>query len=163
MERTGEQFETATFAAGCFWGVEELYRHLPGVVDTMVGYTGGHFENPTYRDVCNGKTGHAEAVQVIYDPKKISFQKLLDVFWENHDPTQLNRQGQDEGAQYRSVIFYHSPEQQRAAAAAKRELEASGKYDEPIVTEIKPAAAFHRAEEHHQQYLEKNGLKTCRV
>jgi peptide-methionine (S)-S-oxide reductase len=149
--------EKATFAAGCFWGVEAAFRQMPGVIDTMVGYTGGHFPNPTYKDVCTDKTGHAEAVEVIYDPEQISYDDLLSVFWEIHDPTSLNRQGPDVGTQYRSAIFYHNKEQEEKAKRSKENLEKSGKFKKPIVTEIVPAGVFYRAEEYHQRYLEKNG------
>jgi peptide-methionine (S)-S-oxide reductase len=155
--------EKATFAAGCFWGVEAAFRAVPGVTATTVGYSGGSFPNPTYHDVCTGRTGHAEVVQVEYDPARLSYQDLLRVFWENHDPTTLNRQGPDTGTQYRSAIFFHSPEQQAAALASKEQLERSGAYKRPIVTEITPASAFYRAEEYHQQYLEKRGQATCRI
>jgi peptide-methionine (S)-S-oxide reductase len=157
------QMDRATFAAGCFWGVEAAFRAVPGVVSTTVGYSGGSFPNPTYHDVCTGRTGHAEVVQVEFDPERVSYQDLLRVFWENHDPTTLNRQGPDHGTQYRSAIFYHTPEQQAAALAAKQQLERSGAYKRPIVTEITPASAFYRAEEYHQQYLEKRGQASCRV
>ncbi len=153
----------ATFAAGCFWGVEATFRQLPGVISTRVGYTGGNFANPTYKDVCSNRTGHAEAVEVEYDPAKISYGELLDVFWENHDPTQLNRQGPDWGTQYRSAIFFHSAEQEREARAAKENLEKSKRYSKPIVTQIVPAVEFFEAEDYHQQYLEKRGLATCHI
>ena len=155
--------EKATFAAGCFWGVEETFRQTPGVVATSVGYSGGTLERPTYEDVWTDRTGHAEAVQVEFDPARVSYEKLLDVFWNNHDPTTLNRQGPDFGAQYRSVIFYHTPAQHAAALASKERLEKSGKHGRPIVTQIVPAAAFWRAEEYHQRYLEKRGLSNCRT
>jgi peptide-methionine (S)-S-oxide reductase len=155
--------EKATFAAGCFWGVEAAFRAVPGVTATTVGYSGGSFPNPTYHDVCTGRTGHAEAVQVEYDPARVSYQDLLRVFWENHDPTTPNRQGPDVGTQYRSAIFFHSAEQQAAAVASKQQLERSGRFKRPIVTEITPASAFYRAEEYHQQYLEKRGQATCRI
>jgi peptide methionine sulfoxide reductase msrA/msrB len=155
--------ETATFAAGCFWGVEETFRQLPGVKSTRVGYTGGHLDNPTYKVVCTDATGHAEAVEVEFDPAKTSYDELLKVFWENHDPTTVNRQGPDYGSQYRSAIFYHSPEQKAAAEASKKALAASGKYRREIVTEIVPAATFWKAEEYHQQYLQKNGMSNCHV
>lgn len=154
--------EVATFAAGCFWGVEELFRHEKGVKDTVVGYTGGHFPNPTYKDVCNNKTGHAEAIQVTYDPEEISYGKLLKIFWENHDPTTPDRQGPDIGSQYRSAIFYNSEEQKQAALNSKEALEKSGRYKNSIVTEIMPASVFYPAEEYHQQYLEKTG-GICRL
>ncbi|MDD1674763.1 MAG: peptide-methionine (S)-S-oxide reductase MsrA [Methanomicrobiales archaeon] len=151
----------ATFAAGCFWGVEAAFRDVKGVVDTAVGYTGGTMKNPTYEDVCTGKTGHAEAVQVIYNPEIVSYEQLLDVFWEIHDPTQKNRQGPDFGTQYRSVIFYHSPVQESAARSSRDKLQRSGKYHMSIVTEIVPAQEFYRAEEYHQRYLEKHGRAAC--
>ncbi len=153
----------ATFAAGCFWGVEATFRQIPGVTGTRVGYTGGEMENPTYKDVCTDGTGHAEAVEVDYDPAKVSYEQLLDIFWENHDPTQLNRQGPDFGTQYRSAIFYYSPEQEHLAKSSKQRLEQSGQYSRPIVTEIIPAATFYEAEDYHQQYLEKRGLATCHI
>ena len=153
----------ATFGAGCFWGVEAAYRQVPGVLSTRVGYLGGTMENPTYRDVCSGGTGHAEVVEVTYDPSRLTYNDLLTVFWENHDPTTLNRQGPDVGEQYRSAIFFHTPEQRAAAAASKEKLQASGKLRRPIVTEIAPASEFYRAEDYHQQYLEKRGLAHCRI
>ncbi|HTG15341.1 MAG TPA: peptide-methionine (S)-S-oxide reductase MsrA [Blastocatellia bacterium] len=155
--------ETATFAAGCFWGVEAAFRQVEGVVSTRVGYTGGTVVNPTYEQVCSGKTGHAEAVEIEYDPSRVSYEQLLNVFWENHDPTTLNRQGPDVGAQYRSAVFFNSSEQGTAARASKDKLQQSGKYKRPIVTEITPAPEFYRAEEYHQQYLEKRGVSHCRV
>jgi peptide-methionine (S)-S-oxide reductase len=153
----------ATFAAGCFWGVEELFRNTPGVLSTQVGYTGGHTQNPTYKEVCTDRTGHAEAVEIEYDPERISYEELLEIFWANHDPTTLNRQGPDIGTQYRSAIFYHSPEQKAAAIASKQALEQSGRFRRPIVTEIVPAGPFYRAEEYHQQYLAKRGLSHCHL
>jgi peptide-methionine (S)-S-oxide reductase len=153
----------AIFAAGCFWGVEATFRQLPGVISTRVGYTGGQLANPTYKDVCTDRTGHAEAVEVEYDPSRLSYQKLLDVFWENHDPTQLNRQGPDWGTQYRSAIFFTTPEQEAAARASKERLEKSGRYNKPIVTQIVPASTFYEAEDYHQQYLEKRGLASCHI
>lgn len=153
----------ATFAAGCFWGVEAAFRQLPGVTSTRVGYIGGDFANPNYQDVCSSRTGHAEAVEVEYDPAKLSFEKLLDVFWENHDPTQLNRQGPDTGTQYRSAIFFHSPEQEAESKASKAKLEKSHRYNKPVVTQIVPAVTFYPAEDYHQQYLEKRGLATCHI
>ncbi|MBI2655564.1 peptide-methionine (S)-S-oxide reductase MsrA [Candidatus Woesearchaeota archaeon] len=153
--------EKATFAAGCFWGVEAAFRQIKGVVSTQVGYSGGNMGNPTYEDVCSDETGHAEAVEVIYNPEKVSYEKLLDVFWQNHNPTQLNRQGPDVGTQYRSAVFYHNENQKKAAEKSLKEQQK--KYKDKIVTEIKPAAAFHRAEEYHQQYLEKRGLSTCHI
>jgi peptide-methionine (S)-S-oxide reductase len=153
----------ATFAAGCFWGVEATFRQLEGVTSTRVGYTNGHFDKPTYEDVCTDRTGHAEAVEVDFDPARISYDKLLEVFWDNHDPTQLNRQGADWGTQYRSAIFFHSPEQETAAKASKDTLEKSRRYSKPIVTQIAPATTFYEAEDYHQQYLEKRGLATCHI
>lgn len=151
----------ATFAAGCFWGVEAAFRQIKGVKSTSVGFMGGTLENPTYKDVCTDRTGHAEVVQVEYDPDQVSYEDLLRTFWEIHDPTTMNRQGPDVGSQYRSAIFYHTPEQQAAAVAAKEKLESSGTYKRPIVTEIVPASEYYPAEDYHQQYLEKRGLSTC--
>lgn len=153
--------EKAVFAAGCFWGVEEAFRNIKGVIATTVGYTGGHLQKPTYQDVCSDKTGHAEAVLVEYDSAVVSYEKLLEVFWKIHDPTQLNKQGPDMGAQYRSAIFYHSPEQEKAALLAKEKLQQSGRYKSKIMTEITPAVKFWPAEEYHQKYLQKKGGKTC--
>src|SRR3990172_2216758 len=149
--------ERARFAAGCFWGVEAAFRQVKGVISTSVGYTGGAFKNPTYKDVCSGKTGHAEALEVQYDPSQVSYEALLDLFWNIHDPTTLNRQGPDLGAQYRSAIFFHTPEQKAVAIASKEKLQRSRRYRNPIVTEITPASQFYRAEEYHQQYMEKRG------
>jgi len=154
---------TATFAAGCFWGVESAFRRLPGVTGTEVGYTGGATRAPTYEDVCTDRTGHAEVVQVQYDPEKITFEQLLDAFWNCHNPTTLNRQGPDVGSQYRSAIFYHTPEQKAAAETSKQQHDACGRFGRPIVTEITPAGPFYRAEEYHQQYLEKRGLGSCHL
>ena len=145
----------ATFAAGCFWGVEAALRRVDGVRDAAVGYTGGSVENPTYQDVCSGRTGHAEAVRVDYAPETLSFEQLLDVFWDIHDPTQLNRQGPDRGTQYRSAIFFHSPEQEAAARTSLARRQRSGVHRDPIVTEIAPAGPFYRAEEYHQRYFDK--------
>lgn len=153
----------ATFGAGCFWGVEAAYRQIPGVLSTAVGYLGGTLDNPSYHDVCTGRTGHAEVVQVDYDPSRITYDDLLTVFWENHDPTTLNRQGPDIGTQYRSAIFYHDDEQKEAAIKSKEERERSGRYRKPIVTEITPATEFYMAEDYHQQYLEKRGLSSCHI
>jgi peptide-methionine (S)-S-oxide reductase len=151
----------ATFGAGCFWGVEAAFRRLEGVTATAVGYEGGTLENPTYEDVCSHTTGHAEVVKVTYDPEQVSYEDLLEVFWEKHDPTQLNRQGWDIGDQYRSVIFFHDDEQRLAAEQSKATLDQSGRYRRPIVTQIEPAQAFYRAEEYHQRYLEKQGQASC--
>ncbi len=153
--------ETATFGAGCFWGIEAAFRRIPGVVDTTVGYAGGHTKDPTYKDVCADETGHAEVVQVKFDPAQVTYDHLLSVFWEIHDPTQVNRQGPDFGAQYRTAIFFHSPEQEAAARKSKAALEASRKFSRPIATEITPAGEFYRAEEYHQRYLEKRGAASC--
>jgi peptide-methionine (S)-S-oxide reductase len=155
--------EKATFAAGCFWGVEATFRQLPGVISTRVGYTGGKTQNPTYKEVCTDRTGHAEAVEVEFDPAKISYEQLLNVFWENHDPTTPNRQGPDWGTQYRSAVFVHSSEQERLAEASKEALDKSGRFRSKIVTEILPAPTFYEAEDYHQQYLEKRGLATCHI
>ncbi len=157
------QTEKATFGAGCFWGVEETFRNVKGVLSTAVGYAGGTKENPTYQDVCTDKTGHAEVVEVEFDPEQVDYDQLLDVFWSNHNPTTLNRQGPDVGAQYRSVIFYHSPEQKAAAAAVKEKLEKSGRFNRPIVTRIEPASKFWRAEDYHQRYLQKRGQSHCAI
>ncbi len=150
--------ETATFGAGCFWGVEAAFRRLEGVVDTGVGYSGGHTENPTYEDVCSHTTGHAEVVRVTFDPSRVSYRDLVEHFWKIHDPTQVNRQGPDIGDQYRSVIFYHSEEQRRVAEQSKAALEASGRLRKPVATKIEPAKPFWRAEEYHQRYYEKRGI-----
>lgn len=155
--------EKAVFAAGCFWGVEAAFRQIKGVKSTTVGYMGGHTENPTYSEVCTDRTGHAEVVLVEYDPSEVSYNQLLDVFWSIHDPTTPNRQGPDVGTQYRSAVFYYSPEQQSRAEDSKQQLEDSGKYPKPVVTEIVPAGEFYRAEDYHQQYLEKRGLSTCHL
>lgn len=155
--------ERATFGAGCFWGVEAAFRQVQGVTATRVGYLGGTLPHPTYRDVCSGTTGHAEVVEVEYDPARVSYADLLKVFWENHDPTQLNRQGPDVGLQYRSAIFFHTPEQEEAARAAKEQMMQARRYRRPIVTVIEPATAFWVAEEYHQQYLEKRGQATCHI
>ena len=155
--------EKATFGAGCFWGVEATFRAIPGVIDAPVGYTGGTKDNPTYREVCSGTTGHAEAVEVTFDPSVVTFEELLDVFWNSHDPTTLNRQGPDRGTQYRSAVFFHTPEQQHAALASKQALDASGKYGDPVVTEVTQASTFWRAEEYHQRYFEKQGISHCPI
>jgi peptide-methionine (S)-S-oxide reductase len=158
-----EKYETASFAAGCFWGVEAAFRELKGVVETTVGYMGGHTKDPNYNEVCTGTTGHAETLQLKYDPDEISFEKLLEVFWNKHDPTTKNRQGPDIGEQYRSIIFYHNPEQKKLAEESKEKLDSSGKYRNPVVTEIIPARTFYPAEDYHQQYLEKRGRKFCGI
>ena len=155
------ELKKATFAAGCFWGVEAAFRRVPGVKSTTVGYEGGTMANPTYKDVCTGRTGHAETVEVEYDPGQVSYPELLKVFWSEHDPTTLNRQGPDVGTQYRSVIFYHTPEQESAARSSM--LEESKKFSRPIVTQIQPASQFWRAEDYHQQYLEKRGAASCHL
>ncbi len=155
--------EKATFGAGCFWGVEETFRNVPGVIDVAVGYEGGNYANPTYKDVCTDRTGHAEVVEVDYDPTQVSYEQLLDVFWNNHNPTTLNRQGPDFGTQYRSAIFYHTPEQKAIAENSKERLQQSGKFKRPIVTEVTPASTFYRAEEYHQRYLQKRGLTHCHI
>ncbi len=151
----------ATFGAGCFWGVEAAFRQVPGVVGTQVGYTGGSSENPDYKLVCSGNTGHAEAVEVEFDPGRVSYDELLDVFWANHDPTQVNRQGPDVGTLYRTVVFFHSPGQEKSAIASRDAVQE--RLERPVATEIVPAARFWEAEDYHQQYLEKRGLSTCRI
>ncbi len=155
--------EKATFGAGCFWGVEETFRQLPGVTSTAVGYAGGGKDHPTYEDVCSDATGHAEVVELEFDPSVLSFEKLLGVFWSNHNPTTPNRQGPDVGSQYRSVVFFHSPEQKAQAEAGKTLLEKSGRHARPVVTQIEPAPKFWRAEEYHQQYLKKRGQTHCAI
>ena len=155
--------QKATFGAGCFWGVEAAYRQIQGVLSTRVGYLGGTYENPTYHDVCTGKTGHAEVVEVTFDPERVSYDQLLDVFWAEHDPTTKDRQGPDVGTQYRSAIFFHDDAQRAEAEASKDKLGASGRLRRPIVTEITPASTFYEAEDYHQQYLEKRGLSTCKI
>ena len=154
--------EKATFAAGCFWGVEDAFRQVKGVTDAAAGYTGGTVENPSYREVCGDATGHAEAVQVEFDPAQVSYDDLLSVFWRIHDPTTMNQQGPDVGSQYRSAVFFHTPEQEAAARASKAKQEASGRHRRPIVTEITPFSRFWRAEEYHQRYNEKHG-RSCRI
>lgn len=161
MRDISSKFETATLAAGCFWGVEEAFRRLKGVKSTMVGYTGGHFKNPSYQDVCSGRTAHAEAVQIEFDPNEITYEDLLKTFFQNHNPTTRNQQGPDIGSQYRSTIFYHAPEQKKLAEEYKKKL--AEKYSRPIVTEIMPASTFYRAEEYHQKYLMKKGLDSCHI
>ena len=155
--------EHATFGAGCFWGVEVTFRNVPGVVDAIAGDSGGTTERPTYEEVCRKGTGHAEVVQVTFDPERVSYEKLLDAFFTSHDPTQLNRQGPDVGDQYRSVIFVHDDAQRVAAEAAREKWQGSGRYRKPIVTVIEPAQPFWKAEEYHQRYLEKRGLASCHV
>lgn len=155
--------ELATFGAGCFWGVEVAFRNVPGVVNATSGYLGGTLANPTYQQVCTGRTGHAEVVQVEYDPAQVSYDQLLDVFWSSHDPTTLNRQGPDVGTQYRSAIFYSSEAQREAAIASKERQDRGGRFRKPIVTEITAATPFYPAEEYHQQYLEKRGLASCHI
>jgi peptide-methionine (S)-S-oxide reductase len=155
--------EKAMFGAGCFWGVETTFRNVHGVVDAAVGYAGGRTENPTYEDVCSDDTGHAEVVHVEFDPTKVTYEQLLDVFFSNHNPTTLNRQGPDVGTQYRSVIFYYTPEQKAAAEQIKEKLDQSGRFPRPIVTQIEPAPTFYRGEEYHQRYLEKRGMSHCAI
>ena len=155
--------EKATFGAGCFWGVEATFRQVKGVTSATVGYAGGTTENPTYEDVCTHETGHAEVVQVEFDPAQVSYEKLLEVFWTNHDPTTRDRQGPDVGSQYRSVVFYHTPQQQRAAEEFKSKLDQGNHFSGPLVTQIEPASAFYRAEEYHQQYLAKRGRTHCAI
>jgi len=153
--------EKATFAAGCFWGVEAAFRQIDGVTDALVGYTCGKLENPTYRDVCTDRTGHAEALEITFDPARISYEQLLDRFWQLHDPTTPNRQGPDVGTQYRSAVFFHSPEQEKIAHASKERWQAHFRH--PIVTQILPATTFYKAEDYHQRYLEKRGLNACHI
>jgi peptide-methionine (S)-S-oxide reductase len=155
--------EKATFGAGCFWGVEATFRSIPGVVSTLVGYCGGKTDNPTYKDVCTDTTGHAEVVEITFDPAQLPYEQLLDMFWKLHDPTTPNRQGPDVGSQYRSVIFFHSPAQEAAARTAKERLDKSGKFRNPVITQIVPAAPFYKAEDYHQRYLEKRGLASCHI
>ena len=157
------QTETAYFAGGCFWGIEHYFQKGPGVIDVVSGYMQGEGENPTYEMICAKDTGHAETVKVVFDSNRISYRRLVEAFFEMHDPTQLNRQGPDCGSQYRSAIFYHTPQQQAAAEASMRELAESGKFNRPIVTQIGPAAEFHQAEEYYQQYLEKRGQSSCHI
>ena len=154
-------YETATFGAGCFWGVEAAYRQIQGVKSTRVGYAGGHTTEPTYREVCAGNTDHAEVVEVTFDPARVSYEELLDVFWANHDPTQVNRQGPDVGTQYRTVVFFHSAEQEKSALASRDAVQE--RLSHPIATQIVPAEEFWEAEDYHQQYLEKRGLSTCKI
>ncbi|MEW6010303.1 MAG: peptide-methionine (S)-S-oxide reductase [Methanobacterium sp.] len=156
-----DKTQKATFGAGCFWGVEDAFRKLKGVKSTKAGYMGGHLKDPTYEDVCRGDSGHAEVVQVTYNPEEVSYMDLLDLFWKIHDPTTLNRQGPDIGYQYRSAIFYHNLEQKAQVLISMEKLQSSPGYDREIVTVIEPATTFYQAEEYHQQYLEKTGKKSC--
>ncbi|MDD1716854.1 MAG: peptide-methionine (S)-S-oxide reductase MsrA [Methanoregulaceae archaeon] len=160
-DKNGKDVEKATFGAGCFWGVEAIFRSTKGVVDTSVGYMGGNVKNPTYKLVCGGDTGHTEVVEVMYDPQIVSYDRLLDIFFENHDPTTMNRQGPDIGRQYRSVIFYHSPAQKEAAEAKIAALDRSGRFRGKIVTAVEPVAEYYKAEQYHQQYYEKCGGGSC--
>ena len=163
MKTSEKSFEKATFGAGCFWGVEKVFSKEPGVISTQVGYSGGKTKNPSYEQVCTGLTGHVEAVEVTYDPSKVGYERLLEVFFLNHDPTTSNRQGPDMGSQYRSAVFYHDPKQKEAAAKAIHLLNTSKVFDDPIVTEVTPAGEFYRAEEYHQQYLQKNPHGYCSI
>jgi peptide-methionine (S)-S-oxide reductase len=163
QQRGDATMERATFAAGCFWGIEAAFRQIEGVTFTAVGYTGGNTENPTYKQVCSDRTGHAEAVRVEFDPAIVSYEQLLEVFWNIHNPTTLNRQGPDFGSQYRSAIFYHDEAQKTAAIASKEKLQSSGKHKRDVVTEITPASTFYMAEDYHQQYYEKRGLAGCGI
>ncbi len=158
-----QTLETATFGAGCFWGVEHTFRQIEGVVNAVVGYAGGSSQEPTYREVCSGTTGHAEAVQLTYDPSRIGYEDLLEAFWRLHDPTQVNRQGPDVGTQYRSVVFFHDSQQEEKARAAIEALEAGGSLSRPVATEVVPAGPFWPAEDYHQQYLAKRGMASCHV
>jgi len=158
-----QRLEKATFGAGCFWGVEQVFRKVPGVTDAAVGYTGGTTSNPSYRQICTGATGHAEVVEVTFDPQRVTYERLVDIFFKIHDPTTLNRQGPDVGDQYRSVIFCHSDEQRKVAESMKDKAGKSGRYKNPIVTFVEPAPSFWRAEEYHQRYFEKNGGPSCHV
>ena len=153
--------EKATFGAGCFWGVEDTFRKIPGVLSATSGYSGGTYPNPTYKDVCSGKTGHAEVVEVEFDPSRVSYEALLEVFWKSHNPTTLNRQGPDVGTQYRSAIFFHNSEQEKIARASQEKAQKSGKFSRPIVTEITAVGTFYPAEEYHQRYFEKHGISAC--
>jgi peptide-methionine (S)-S-oxide reductase len=153
----------AMFGAGCFWGIEEAFSKVDGVLETAVGYSGGDTIDPKYKEVCNGQTNHTEVVELSFDPNLVSYSQLLDLFWNLHNPTTLNRQGLDFGSQYRSAIYYYSPEQQTEAQDLKEKLEASGKFKDPVVTEITEVALFYRAEEYHQRYFEKNGAGACKL
>ena len=157
MQTTNKIMDTATFGAGCFWCVEAVFQNLKGVISLESGYSGGHVKNPSYREVCNGTTGHAEVCQLVYNPQEISYDELLEVFWQTHDPTQLNKQGNDEGTQYRSAIFYHNENQKLIAEKYKKELSASGAWSKPVVTEIVPFEKFYKAEDYHQNYFNQNG------
>ena len=158
QDKENSKLETATFGAGCFWDVEDTYMDVEGVKETTVGFMGGHVESPTYENVCTDKTGHAEVTQVKYDPDEVSYEDLLKVFWGNHDPTTIDRQGPDVGSQYRSVIFFHTPEQEKLARESKKKMDKSNKFNEHIVTEISQAEEFYKAEEYHQKYVQKQGL-----
>ena len=158
-----DKYEKATFGAGCFWGVEDAFLQIEGVKMTTVGYLGGSMKNPTYKDICYNNTGHAEVVEIVFDPKVVSYENLLSVFWEIHNPTLLNRQGPDVGTQYRSAIFFHSKKQKMIAEKSKNDLENSKKFKNPIVTEITETSKFYKAEEYHQEYLKKNGLSSCHI
>ena len=162
MKTKSSELEKATFGAGCFWQVEEDFHHIDGVRETEVGYEGGTFENPNYETVCADRTGHAEVVEITYDPTKATYEQLLELFWKSHNPTTLNKQGPDVGPQYRSVVFYHNEEQKEKAEKSKQEIEKSGRWKNPIVTQIVPAMTFWKAEEYHQKYLHKRGLSSCR-
>lgn len=163
MNAENKKYEKATFGAGCFWGVEDAFLQIEGVKKTTVGYLGGNMNNPSYKDVCTGRTGHAEVVQIVFDPDVVSYESLLAFFWKIHNPTLLNRQGPDVGTQYRSAIFYHDEKQKQLAENSKNELEASQKFKHPIVTEISEASKFYKAEEYHQEYLKKNGFSSCHI
>lgn len=158
-----DHLQKASFGAGCFWGVQESFRVIPGVIETLAGYSGGSVDSPSYEQVCTDRTGHAETVEVTYDPAVVSYDQLLQVFWDSHDPTQVNRQGPDVGRQYRSVIFFHSPEQEAAALASKAKLEAENRFPRPIATVTEPAVPFWPAEDYHQKYLMKRGLSSCHI
>jgi peptide-methionine (S)-S-oxide reductase len=163
LQKETKMTEKATFAAGCFWGVEAAFWNVDGVVSTTVGYTGGTVANPSYEQVCTGRTGHAEAVEIVYDPERVSYEDLLETFWSSHDPTTLNRQGPDVGTQYRSAIFVHDDGQKTAALESRQKVEESGRFRRPVVTEITPAGEFYRAEEYHQKYFDKHGIAHCPI
>ncbi len=163
LNNNTQNIEFATFGAGCFWGVEATFQQVPGVIETAVGYSGGYTQSPSYREVCADKTGHAEVVHIKFNPQKTNYAKLLTIFWDTHDPTQLNRQGPDIGSQYRSAIFYHNEHQKQIALKSKQNLQKSGKYKKDIVTQIEPFQAFYKAEDYHQKYLEKRGLNNCSI